>query len=203
MNPYGQNKNGSQGLPFVKIFGKVLSNSFFLNPCAFTTSAAEEIQFRPANFTSFIQHDGFDIGRIHREGSFHTNGIRNLTYGKGSCSTLTLTFDHIALKTLDTFLITFNDLVVNGNIVPCFEFGNFFSNGQLCVYKIYCGIHILEIWTAKVGGKFGCAKLNVINVMNVANVGNECENGSNVGMWQLNGINAKERAEAMADLGLL
>jgi hypothetical protein len=26
------------------------------------------------------------------------------------------------------------------------------------VYKIYCGVHILEIWTAKVGGKFGAAK---------------------------------------------
>lgn len=163
------------------MYDNELSDSFFFDPCAFAASAAEEIQLGTANFTGFIEYDRLDIGRIDREGPFYSNGIGNLAHGKGCSSTLTLAFDHIALKALDTFLVTFNDLVVNGNIVPCFEFGNIFGDGELCVYKIYCGIHILEIWTAKVRSEFGYAKLNVKNVGNVANLVNEFGNGLNMG----------------------
>jgi hypothetical protein len=123
-------------LPYVKIYDNELSDSFLLDPGAFTASAAEEIQFSPAHFTGFVEHDRLYVGGIHREGSFHTNCIRNLAHGKCGCGSLALAFDHIALKALDTFFIALNDLVVNGNIVPCFEFGNLFGHCKLGVYKI-------------------------------------------------------------------
>jgi hypothetical protein len=51
-----------------------------------------------------------------------------------------LFFDYIAFERLDPFFISFDDLVVNGNIVAGFESGKIFLTGQLLMY-ICLGVH--------------------------------------------------------------
>jgi hypothetical protein len=150
LKSYGQNKNGSFGLPFVKIFSAIGLHSFLLDPRALTAPAAQEVKFSAAYLTGLVQNDRFDIRRVHRESSFNSHSVRYFTHCECCSSSLALALDHIAFKALDTLLITFNDLVVDGNIVACLEFWRLFLRGQLLVYKSYCGIHIRKIWTAKV-----------------------------------------------------
>lgn len=52
-----------------------------------------------------------------------------------------LAFDHITLETLDPFLIAFQDLIVNGDVVTCFEFRELFLSCQLLVYKCCGRVH--------------------------------------------------------------
>src|ERR1044072_357356 len=77
-------------------------HALFFNTCAFTTTLTLVEKFRTTNATSFIQLNRVNIGRINRECSFNTYTIGDLAYGKGSCTTLPLAFDHIATKALDT-----------------------------------------------------------------------------------------------------
>ena len=52
--------NKSRPVIFLIIFS-ILFHSLFLNPCALTASLAEEIQFRTAHFTYFMQLNTLDI----------------------------------------------------------------------------------------------------------------------------------------------
>ena len=100
-----------------KIFRMRLSNSFFFNPCAFTTSFSKEIQFGPTHFTCFVKYNRFNVWRGNREGSFYANAIRNFSNSECSGSALTLTLDYITFEALDSFLASFYDFIVYGNAI--------------------------------------------------------------------------------------
>ena len=51
--------------------------------------------------------------------------------------TLALALDNVAAEALDTLFVTFNDLIVNGNIVTGFKSREFSFGGQLLVNKCY------------------------------------------------------------------
>jgi len=96
---------------------KRLSNSFFFNPCAFTASFSKEIQFSPTHFTCFVEYNRFNVWRGNRKGPFYAHAIRNFSNGECSGATLTLTLNYIAFKALDSFLASFYDFIVHGNVV--------------------------------------------------------------------------------------
>ena len=111
------------------------SHAFFTDPGALTATATLVEQFGAAHLAGFIQHNGVNIGRIEREQTLNADSVRDLANGEACSMTLALPFDHIAFKRLDTFFVSFYDLVIHGNIVPGFEFRVFFLTAQLLMYK--------------------------------------------------------------------
>ena len=61
---------------------------------------------------------------------------------------ISLAFDHVPLEALDTLLVTFNDLIVHGNIVTSFELGELPFCCKLLVYKGNC-VHNLKFKDGK------------------------------------------------------
>jgi hypothetical protein len=49
-----------------------------------------------------------------------------------------LAFDHIATEALDTLFTTFNDLIINGNVVTGFKLRKLFFTCQLLMYILNC-----------------------------------------------------------------
>ena len=66
--------------------------------------------------------------------AFNTDTVRDLTDGESGGKTCTLAFDHIAFEGLNTLLVAFNDLIVDGNIVTSLEVGELLFACQLLVY---------------------------------------------------------------------
>ncbi len=97
------------------------SLAFFLDTGAFTATFALEKQFGAAYATSLIQFDRFDVGGENGEGSFNTYTIRYLTYGESSSTACALTLNYVSTETLDTLFTTFNNLIVNGNVIASFK----------------------------------------------------------------------------------
>ena len=62
------------------------------------------------------------LGENNRKGSFNSYAVGNFSYGETGCLPRSLSLDHISTETLDTFLTTFNDLIVNSDIVASLEF---------------------------------------------------------------------------------
>ena len=114
--------------------------AFFLDTCALTAAFALVEELGATNLTGLVDLDGFDVRGIKREEAFYTYSIGDLPDGERSSETRTLTFDDVAFKALDTFFITFNDFIVNGNVVPGFKFRELLGGGQLLVDKSY-GVH--------------------------------------------------------------
>src|ERR1700722_13401973 len=52
-----------------------------------------------------------------------------------------LTLDHITLETLDTLLVSFDDLIVDRDIITGFELGKLDFSRQLLVHKSYSSVH--------------------------------------------------------------
>lgn len=121
-----------------ELFFRCNSHSFFLDPGAFTAPFTEEVKLGTPYTTNFVQYDTFDIWREHREKTLNTNAITHFTNCESGCGTGSLALDHITFKALDTLFATFNDPVVNSDIITCFELrmGGFI--GQLFVNKCYC-----------------------------------------------------------------
>lgn len=117
---------------------------FFLDACALTAAFAEVVQPGAAYTACFVQINGINIGGKQGEGPFNAHPIRYLTHCKCGCLTGSLALDHIAAETLDTFLATFNDLVINSNIVTGFKLRELFFTCQLLVYILNCCIHDIQ-----------------------------------------------------------
>ena len=122
--------------------------AFFTDPCTLTAAATLVEQFRTADMTGFVQNDRFNIGREKREDPFHTHAIRDLTDSKAGGCAAALLLDHIAFERLDPFLVTFNDLIVHGNIITSFELGKLPFCCKLLVYKGNC-VHNLKFKDGK------------------------------------------------------
>lgn len=121
-----------------------LTNSFFLDPCAFTAACSEEVELGPAYLTGFVQNYRINIGRCNGKGSFHTNTIRDFSDRKCGGATLALAFDYIAFKALDTLLVAFDNLIIDSDVVSSLELGKVVGGGQLLVYKCNCLVHNLK-----------------------------------------------------------
>src|SRR5688572_9022119 len=75
--------------------------------------------------------------------------------------TTALALDNISFKRLDPFLITFNNFIINGNVVACLEFWEIFLAGQLLMYVCY-GVHFCNFKEGK--GRVGEGKFQIIYV---------------------------------------
>lgn len=132
--------------------------TLFLDTGAFTATLTLVVQLSATNTTYLMQQDGLDVGREEGEQTLHTYAIGNFTYGEGGSSTIALYFNYIAFEGLDTLLVTFNDFIVNGDIVTGFEFGVFLFTSELLVHKLDSGLHNFNFKDGKDkegGGTFG------------------------------------------------
>jgi hypothetical protein len=115
--------------------------SLFLDTGALTATLALEVQFSPANTADLIHFDRLDIWGEQGEGPFHAYAIGDLTHGESGCLPRTLALDHITFETLDTLLVSFDDLIVDGDIITGFELRKLSFSRQLLVYKSYSSVH--------------------------------------------------------------
>lgn len=115
--------------------------TLFFDTGALTAALTLVVQLGTANTTYLMQEDGLDIGREEGEQTLHTYAIGNFPYGESGGSTYTLYFNHVAFEGLDTLLVTFNDFIVNGDVVTGFEFGVFLFTSELLVHKLDSGLH--------------------------------------------------------------
>jgi len=81
--------------------------------------------------------DRLDVGGVVREHTLYTNAVRDLTYGEGSGGTLSLCLDHVTFERLDTLFGSFDDLIVDGNVVARFEGRERLVTGHLLVNVLY------------------------------------------------------------------
>jgi hypothetical protein len=127
--------------------GLLLCSSFaygltlFLDTSALTATGTLEEQLGATNAANLVQIERLDIGRKEGEGPLNTHAIGDLPNGEGSCLASTLTLDHITLETLDTFLVSFDDFIVNGDVITGFELRKFSFSCQLFVHKGYSSLH--------------------------------------------------------------
>jgi len=116
-------------------------HSLFLDTSALTAAGTLEVQFCTTYAAYLVQLDGLDIGGKQGESPFYAHAIGDLPYGEGSRVACTLTFDNISLEALDTLLITFNNFIVDGDVVTGFELRELSFSCQLLVYKSYSSVH--------------------------------------------------------------
>lgn len=112
-------------------------HSLLLDAGALAAAVALEIQFGPAYPADFVQLHRLDIGREQREGPFHTHAIGDLPNREGGGMSLTLPLDHFTFETLDTLLVSFDDLIIDGDVVTRLEGRNLSFARQLFVYEGY------------------------------------------------------------------
>ncbi len=73
--------------------------------------------------TYLFDLDAFDKGRGDGEYTFHTHSVGDLTDGECLGGTFAATLYHDAFEALETFFVTFDDFVSNGDRVTAFEGG--------------------------------------------------------------------------------
>src|SRR5688572_5530103 len=99
---------------------------------------------------SLVQHNGFNIGRKIREYPFYTDSVRDLTHGEACSMPSALFFNYIAFERLYPFLVPFDDLIIDCDIISWLESWEILLTGQLFVYEI-SGVHN-DVFTSR---KFG------------------------------------------------
>lgn len=123
------------------LLNRILSDSFFLNPCALTASLSLEEEFGPAYLTCFVQGNRLDVGGGDWESPFNTDTIRNFSDRESGCTSLSLALDHITLEALDPLLVALNDFIIDGDVVTGLEFGKVADGCQLLVNECDGLIH--------------------------------------------------------------
>ena len=96
-----------------------------LNFCSLTCTVAKVIQLSALDATLADDDDAVDLGAVYGESTFHADTGRNTSNGKGFAKTAVLACDYNAFVSLDTFLVTFDNLEVYANGVAYVESGNF------------------------------------------------------------------------------
>lgn len=115
-------------------------NPFFLDAGRLTRAFAQVKQTSPTNLSYLVYLDGVNVRTVHREQAFNANAIRHLTDREGSRIAMALDLDHIPFEGLDTFFISFHDLVIHRDVITRLEAWMLLLAGQLFVYKLN-GIH--------------------------------------------------------------
>ena len=125
------------------LFRRCFANSlaFFLDTGALAAAGTLEEQLGAANPANLVQLERLDVGREQGEGPLYTYTVGDLPYSKGGCLARTLTFDHITFETLDTLLVSFDDLIIDGDVVTGFELRKVSLSRHLFVYKGYSSLH--------------------------------------------------------------
>jgi hypothetical protein len=123
---------------------KNLYFTLFSDASTLPTAFALVVELGPANLTHLVDQDGLDVGGIYGEQPFHTYAVGNLTNGEGGGKAGALAFDDVSFEALDTFFIAFDDLIIDGNVVPGFKLRELLFGGQLLVDKCY-GVHDTKI----------------------------------------------------------
>jgi len=113
----------------------LLSKALFLNTGTFSTTLTQVKQAGTAYLTYFVQYYAFNIGAVKRKQTLHTNTVAYFTYCKRGGSAGALALDHIAFKALDTLFITFNNFIINSDVVTSFKLGVLPYRGKLFVHK--------------------------------------------------------------------
>ena len=115
-------------------------HTLLANTGTLTATLALVKKFRTTYVTGFIQLDRFDVRGEIRKHTLYANSVGNLTDGERGGSTLALCFDHISFEGLDTLFGSFDDLIVNGNVVARLESRMRFLGRQLFVdvrYRVH------------------------------------------------------------------
>lgn len=68
-----------------------------------------------------IHFDLINVWRIQRKDTLNPNAVRDFTYGEGFVGTRAISLYYDALVKLDTFLISFPDLIMYSYRVPGLE----------------------------------------------------------------------------------
>ena len=128
---------------FAGLFGSSSghSHSLFLDTGAFTAAGTLKVELCATYATDLMQLDGLDIGGEQGEGPFHTHAIGDLPDRESRGMAGALAFDHISLESLDTLLVTFNNFIVDSDIITGFELRELSFSCQLLVYKSYSSVH--------------------------------------------------------------
>jgi hypothetical protein len=115
--------------------------SLFLDTGTLTAPLTLKIQFGAPYPADLVQFDRLDIRGEKREGPFYAYAVGNLPYGKGGGMPFTLTLEDVSFEALDTLLVAFNDLIVDGDIITGFELRKLSFSRQLLMYKSYSSVH--------------------------------------------------------------
>ena len=115
------------------------SSFLFLDAGTLTAALTLVVKLGTTYAAGFVHYDRVNVGRVKRERTLNTHTIRDLANREGGCCALALFFDHVTAERLDPFFGTFDDFIVDGNVVTGFELGEIFFAGQLFLYKGYSG----------------------------------------------------------------
>jgi hypothetical protein len=86
--------------------------------------------------TCFINFNRINIGRIERKNSFNTHTVRYFTYSEGCSMSCSLFLNYITFERLDSFFVTFNNFIINGNIITGFKSRKFFLESFAHVQRL-------------------------------------------------------------------
>lgn len=95
--------------------------------------ATEVVKLRTAHFAVFVDGDGLDERRFHREDAFYADSVGNLADCEALFVLMAVDADHHATVLLDTLFVTFFDAVGNGDCVAGAEIGVLFV-GCKCLF---------------------------------------------------------------------
>jgi len=93
-----------------------------------TTQTSEVVDARLADRTQLVDFDVLNHRRSDGEASLNTDVVGNLADGECASLTLATTLNDNTLESLQTFLLTFNDLVGHGDGITCSELRKIFYN---------------------------------------------------------------------------
>jgi len=129
-----------------------------LDPCALTATTTLVVQFGATYTTGFVQDDRVDVRGVDREKTLNANAVGDLPYSKGGSCALALQLDHVSTERLDPFLVSFNDFIVDSDVITGFKLGEVFFARKLFVDEGNGSVHNSKFREAKVGRKPGLSK---------------------------------------------
>jgi len=92
-------------------FGTSLK-ALFSDTCGFSNLFTQIVQFGTTDGAMTHHFYTVDLGRMHREGTLHTNAGRNLANGEGLAIAGAMAADDITLINLDALLVALDDTVM-------------------------------------------------------------------------------------------
>lgn len=96
-----------------------LDEFFYLSLLTYTFTNV--IELSAANLTTAGNINFNNVGRVKREYLFNTDTVSDLSYSKGFSDAAAFFSDYNAVEKLNSFSVTFFDLVVNNDSVTDFE----------------------------------------------------------------------------------
>ena len=109
----------------------------FLLDTGFLTGEIAQIEDAgAAHSTVLVDVDLLDERTGNGEDTFHTDAVRNLADSKGLSSSASTALQDNALEVLDTFFVSFLNLVMDSDGIASLEFGELLALDQI-LYKLH------------------------------------------------------------------